>query len=120
MIDRALSEGKTVLLPRLEGMEMRLIRYTNETATSVNAYGIVEPIGENDPISPDLVILPLVAFDRDKHRLGRGKGYYDRFLSHYVGQTVGIAFSVQEVDCVPTERFDVSLQTIITEKECIR
>lgn len=67
----------------------------------------------------DLVIVPLRAFDRAKNRLGRGKGYYDRFLNSFIGKKIGLAFSVQEMPEVTCEAHDIKLDKIITDKEVI-
>ena len=120
LIGRALAEGKDVFLPRIEGDKMVLVSYREGATMQVNRYGIEEPTGEASAVSPDLAVIPLVAFDRDKHRLGRGKGYYDRFLAGYAGESVALSFSAQECPQVPTEYFDVSPKVIVTEREVIR
>lgn len=63
----------------------------------------------------DIIIVPLVAFDKMKHRLGYGKGFYDRFLHHEKALKIGIAFSIQEVESIPYEPHDEVLSLIITE-----
>ncbi|MBI3258625.1 MAG: 5-formyltetrahydrofolate cyclo-ligase [Ignavibacteriae bacterium] len=63
----------------------------------------------------DIIIVPLVAFDKEKHRLGYGKGFYDRFLQHEKALKIGIAFSLQEVGQIPFESHDEVLSMIITE-----
>lgn len=68
----------------------------------------------------DLVIVPLLGFDRTANRLGYGGGYYDRFLAkNNCRLSVGLAYSFQEVDNLPTEAHDQKLDLIITEKEII-
>jgi len=84
-----------------------------------STYGIAEP--HFDPYKElalkdlDAVIVPGLAFDKNHHRLGRGKGYYDRFLSTLPKHvtTVGLAFDFQLTDCLPTEAHDMRLQQII-------
>ena len=119
LIRFALSDGKSVYLPRIDGDRMDLVPYDATTPTTINRYGIEEPQGAPTSAMPDLAVIPLLAFDRDKHRLGRGKGYYDRFLAGYSGHSIALAFSVQEVDRVPTEDYDLSPQVIFTDKERI-
>ena len=69
----------------------------------------------------DLVIVPLIGFDRSGNRLGYGGGYYDRFLAgNNCKQTIGVAYSIQEVLALPTEPHDKKLDLVITEKEVIR
>ena len=119
LIERALADGKRVYLPRIEGERMDLVSFDGTTPTTRNRYGIEEPQGDAASVIPDLAVIPLLAYDRDKHRLGRGKGYYDRFLAGYTGRSVALAFSVQEVDRVPTEEYDLSPQAVFTDKERI-
>lgn len=69
---------------------------------------------------PDLILVPLMAFDRSGNRLGYGGGYYDRTLQYFPkAKSAGVAFSYQEVEKVPTEPFDFTLPVIITEQEII-
>ncbi len=69
----------------------------------------------------DLVIVPLIAFDRQGNRLGYGGGYYDKFLAkNNYKQAIGLAYSLQEIKKLPVEEHDQSLDLIITEKEIIR
>lgn len=80
------------------------------------------PVTQNIPSGKnyDLVIVPLVGFDRKGNRLGYGGGYYDKFLAkNNYKQTVGLAYSFQEVANLPVEPFDQKIQTIITENEII-
>ena len=71
---------------------------------------------------PDIIIVPMLAFDKDKFRLGYGKGYYDRYLNKYIKQykkdimTVGVAFSFQKHNKLPKNKNDVKLDFILTEK----
>ena len=117
VIDAALAAGKKVFLPRVEGVDMKLIPFGGESVMQKGVYGVLEPVGEPTMEDPDLAVIPLVGFDKNRRRLGRGKGYYDRFLASYTGRTVALAFSVQEAETIPTESFDVSPEVIITEKE---
>ena len=120
LIHAAQVDGKKVYLPRIKGDKLVCVPYREGDPTKVNEYGIEEPTAKevslSEALSIDLAIIPLVAFDKDKHRLGRGKGYYDRYLEFYPGVSVGYAFSLQECECVPTEKHDVKLNYIFTEK----
>ena len=119
LIDLALAQGKEVYLPRIAGEVMSLIPFRSGDPLQPNEYGIEEPTGDAVTATPDLVIIPLVAFDRDKRRLGRGKGYYDRFLSTFTGTSIALAFSEQEADKIPVEAFDRSVDIVITDQETI-
>mgnify|MGYP000487818402 FL=1 len=86
----------------------------------VNKFGILEPIKTKFKI-PNLILLPVLAFDRNKYRLGYGKGFYDRYLKKYLKKfsnilTVGVAFSFQKYHKLPTDKHDVRLDYILTEK----
>lgn len=111
------AQGKTVLLPRvINEKDMELRRYTGSQDLQAGAYGIMEPTGERftDNKAIDVAIVPGMAFDTEGHRLGRGKGYYDRFLSHvpYLYK-IGLCFSWQIVDCVPCDEHDIVMDEII-------
>ncbi|PID41690.1 MAG: 5-formyltetrahydrofolate cyclo-ligase [Proteobacteria bacterium] len=126
--------GKQVYLPVLHPLGKRLlyfIPFTPETRLIRNKYGIHEPEAQLTRRIPawslDMVLLPLVAFDRSGGRLGMGGGYYDRtfrFLLNNNNQSppfrtnlIGLAHSFQEVETLPTEEWDVPLAYIATEKE---
>jgi 5-formyltetrahydrofolate cyclo-ligase len=65
------------------------------------------------------VIVPLLAFDRRGHRLGYGKGYYDRLLAASQATTIGVGFAAQEIDALPAQAYDIALDYVITEHEVI-
>ena len=68
----------------------------------------------------DMVLVPGVAFDLNGHRLGRGKGYYDRLLQNFGGKKMGIAFDEQLVEAVPAESNDVRMDWILTPTRCVK
>lgn len=119
LIDDLLADSKTVYLPRVvSDSEMVLCRYTGADSLQVGAYGIMEPVGAvMPPDAPiDVVLVPGMAFDAEGHRLGRGKGYYDRFLSALPTPRpllLGVCFDFQKVDVVPTEACDVSVDKVV-------
>lgn len=116
-LDELRSAGKIVLLPRVvdEGT-MVLHRYTGRADLSEGAFGIMEPVGEpfTDYAAIDVAVIPGMAFDADGHRLGRGRGYYDRFLSSipYIYK-IGMCFDFQKVEAVPVEATDVSVDVVV-------
>lgn len=89
----------------------------------VNRFGILEPNKKNRKAKPEVILVPLLAFDRNKNRLGYGRGFYDRFLNQISNQinliSIGIAFSFQETKRIPLEKHDKKLNFIITEKSMI-
>lgn len=121
LIDDLVADGKTVLLPKVVDDErMVLCRYTGRQDLQEGAFHIMEPVGEsyNDYPTIDVVLVPGMAFDAQGHRLGRGKGYYDRFLStiHYSLSTIhliGVCFDFQKVAEVPTDSHDIPVDEVI-------
>lgn len=110
---------KEVFLPTVEGDELILCRYTPERMKA-GAFGIMEACGESvRPDEIDLIIVPGTAFDTDRNRLGRGKGFYDRLLADTGAYKIGVAYDMQVVDAVPCEPHDIKLDRIITEKRTI-
>ena len=91
------------------------------TSWSPGTFELLEPDPSRPPRVPDVVLAPLLAFDRQGGRLGYGMGYYDRTLDHLRSRgrrplAIGIAFAAQEVDEVPTGPADVPLDGVITER----
>ena len=109
--------GKTVLLPVvISETEMEIRRYTGPESLRISSYGILEPTGE--PFTQyeniDFALIPGMAFDADGNRLGRGKGYYDRFLPLMTrSRKVGICFPFQFLQHIPTEPTDMSMDEVI-------
>ena len=89
----------------------------------INKYGIPEPRKQNITFKPDIVLVPLVAFDKNLNRIGYGKGYYDRVLKRLSVNkkilTIGIAFSFQETSIIPTNQYDYNLDCILTDRNLI-
>ena len=102
--------GKTILLPVvISDTEMELRLYKGQDFFKSSSYGILEPIGEpfTDFSSIEFALIPGMAFDGQKNRLGRGKGYYDRFLPLLINAyKVGICFPFQFLPTIPTEPTD--------------
>lgn len=115
-------EEKKLLLPVIEGNDLRLLLYTGKDAVKAGVFGILEPTEESQSVAEeeiDLIIVPGVAFDRRHNRLGRGKGYYDRLLSTLKAPKIGICYDFQLLDTIPVESFDKKMDIIVTEKEII-
>ena len=112
---------QTILLPVAEKNNlMNFYQWKKNNVLTVNEFGMLEPIKAEAKI-PDIIIVPLLAFDKDKYRLGYGKGYYDRYLNKYIKQykdtiTVGVAFSFQKHNKLPIDKNDVKMDFILTEK----
>ena len=113
---------QTILLPVAEKNNlMNFYQWKKNDVLTINEFGMLEPI-KAEAKTPDIIIVPLLAFDKDKYRLGYGKGYYDRYLNKYIKRykkntmTVGVAFSFQKHDKLPINKNDVKMDFILTEK----
>lgn len=113
-------ERKILLLPCVDGDDLRLRRYTGpDSLREGPQFGIPEPVGEEftDLEAIDMIVVPGVAFDLKNNRMGRGRGFYDRLLkSTPKAYKVGVAFRFQMFDTIPVEEFDVPMNQVITEK----
>jgi len=118
LIHEAYKSGKRVLLPVCKGDDLELHLYEGEASLSSGAFGIMEPTGplfaEADYPSIQLAIIPGMAFDKVGHRMGRGRGYYDRLLPKLTGTWLqGICFPFQILPVVPTETYDIAVHEVI-------
>ncbi len=106
-----------------ETRTLRLSTLKDPEDLVISTFSVPEPIGNEIPArgeDMEVVIVPLLAFDRTGHRLGYGAGYYDRYLSSYPqAKKIGMAFSCQEIESVPADDNDVAMDMIITEQEII-
>lgn len=119
----ALSQGKEVFFPRVvRGVGLSFYRIEREGELSPGSYSILEPQSgqEWDVRSMDLVVVPGVVFDVKGHRIGYGKGYYDRTLKDFRGSVVGLAYEMQVLEEIPHYPHDVRIHLIVTEKRTIR
>ena len=146
----ALASGLLVAAPRVVGADLHFHAVTSiERGIVTGAYGIREPAPSNAQIFPApaaativeaadadsktlqfpvLILIPGLAFDRSGHRLGRGAGYYDRFLSAFLAEhrnrrdeitLAGVCHEFQIVSLVPTESHDIAVDCLLTEKGSI-
>ena len=120
MIRRTLALGKRVILPRLEKKRIRPVEIRSLTKdVTLARFGISEPRKNRHPVDIkeiDLVVAPGVAFDAHGNRLGRGGGYYDRFLKRVKGRipVIGLAFRLQKLHALPTSSQDIPVTTLIS------
>ncbi|MBP8757160.1 MAG: 5-formyltetrahydrofolate cyclo-ligase [Prevotella sp.] len=118
VVDTLVALGKKVLLPVvINGEELEIREYKDKNDLKVGiAYHIMEPVGEkyNDYKNIDVAVVPGMSFDDNGNRLGRGKGYYDRFLKQIPqAYKIGICFNFQKVKAVPTEETDIKMDEVI-------
>lgn len=120
IIEELLKEGKNVILPKVEGFHIIPIKISNLTSLKEGYAGIKEPAGNPFPLNQiDVIVIPAVAFDKRGHRLGYGKGYYDRLLSKTDALKVGLAYDFQVLEQIPAEVHDIPVDLIVTPKGII-
>lgn len=132
LLDAALQDGKQCYLPVISGENSDMLSFAPfdlETELVENQWGIPEPPQPEEFIPPthfDLVLVPLVGFDKSCFRLGMGKGFYDRTFSFKIFNRssrpllVGLAHPNQLVDSFKTESWDVRLDAVITAEKIYR
>ncbi|MCH5239538.1 MAG: 5-formyltetrahydrofolate cyclo-ligase [Muribaculaceae bacterium] len=111
---------KSFYLPRVNGVDLEVLPY-EESRLELGSFHIEEPTGKDviDPEAIELVVVPGVAYDRKGRRLGRGKGFYDRFLQHTKATKIGIGYEFQLVDEIPAEPHDVTMDMVVTQHTTI-
>jgi len=125
LADQLAEAGWTLTLPSVEGEAGQMVfrRWDRDQPLVHDAIGLNAPPPDCEALEPDLVIVPLLAFDRAGRRLGQGGGYYDRALAALRARrevlVLGLAYSGQDVADLPHEPHDQALDAILTEKEYI-
>ena len=110
------SANKNIYLPRVNGENLEILAY-DDKKLSIGSFNIEEPIGDEiiEPHLIDLIIVPAVAFDFNKNRLGRGKGFYDRLLSEATNAIkIGVGYDFQIFETIPTEPHDIPMDIVLT------
>lgn len=123
LIEMMLETGKRVVVPKIaKKNQLNHIEIQSLKELTVNKWGVAEPQNGNDFNIEllDLVIVPMVAGDRERNRLGYGKGFYDRFLERVKAVKIGLLYDFQvHSETLVTEEHDVALDLLITETERI-
>jgi 5-formyltetrahydrofolate cyclo-ligase len=121
LMQRLAVDGATLALPVVTGRGVPLMfrKWVPGDPLVTATLGMLEPTDAAEPLVPDVLLVPLAAFDRIGHRIGYGAGFYDRTLaalrSHKVITAIGLAFAVQETEKVDTDEHDARLDLILTE-----
>lgn len=118
IMEEAMILGKNIWIPKVEGEEMNFYLTTSFDELKPHAYGILEPDGTTACAEGNegLMIIPGVAFDREKNRIGYGKGYYDRYLEKHPDLiTMAICFDIQMMEKIPKDDHDKALDVLMTE-----
>jgi 5-formyltetrahydrofolate cyclo-ligase len=125
LLRKLAAAGARLALPVVAGrgrpLVMRAYAFGQELASGV--WGIREPKPDAPVVEPDILIVPLAAFDRRGHRIGYGAGYYDMTINRLRARkpvtAIGIAYAAQEIAAVPTTDRDARLDLVLTERETI-
>ena len=118
------SKRVNISLPIIrQNNQMDFFEWTNKDPLKINKYGIAEPTSAKK-IYPDVIFVPLVAYDKELNRLGYGGGFYDRYFEK-IEKTkkilkIGLGFSYQELKKIPIDNYDKKLDLIITEREILQ
>jgi len=125
LLRKIAGEGAKLALPCIDGRGKPLIMraYQFGDVFKSGQWGIREPMPDAPEVKPDILLVPLVCFDRSGQRIGYGAGYYDRTIANLRAikpiTTIGIAFAMQEIPQVPATERDERLDFVLTEKEII-
>ena len=126
ILEAAFAVGKRVLYPAVCGERMVYRQVEELENLAEGSFGILEPCPtgiDHHADEPDLIIVPGVAFDPNGHRIGYGKGYYDRFLLHpgRKAHLIGLCHDFQLIDgAIPAEEHDIRMELIVTDRRIIR
>ncbi len=117
-------KGFKICLPKIKkNFQMDFYKFSTNDVLKINKYGIPEPLA-NKKVLPDVLLVPLVGFDKKLNRIGYGAGYYDRAIAKIKKKkkllTIGLAFHFQEVKIIPIDKFDYKLDFIVTNKKVFR
>jgi len=109
-----------ITLPKIKkNSQMNFFQWSTDDPLAINKFGIPEPISKIEKY-PDVLLVPLVAFDENFNRIGYGGGFYDRYIKKIRKRkkviTIGFAYSFQKVKKIPTNNYDIKLDFIITNK----
>ena len=103
--------------------QMNFYSWSRNDPLKINKFGIPEPVSSKISY-PDILLVPLVAYDRSLNRLGYGGGYYDRYIEKIEKikkvTKIGLAFSFQKISSIPINQYDKKLDFIVTEKEILQ
>jgi 5-formyltetrahydrofolate cyclo-ligase len=125
LMHRLAAVGASLALPAIAGRGKPLIMRAWQWGEPLSAgvWGLREPKPEAPEVDPDILLVPLLAFDRSGQRIGYGAGYYDMTIALLRARktitAVGIAFAAQEVAAIPATAFDAPLDLVLTERETI-
>lgn len=113
---------RDVYIPVVDRDELLLVKVGKDSEYRPNVWGILEPTGERlspSEVAPTVTFTPLLGVDRSLNRLGKGKGFYDRYFAKTDTLRIGLAFEEQIVESAPSDRFDKPLDVLVTARGVI-
>lgn len=130
ILDRVVSDGKKLAVPMCDSVNCEMTVFGADSLSQLkpSSYGILEPAQELiesgalksvNSSEIDLVVVPGLGFDKYGYRIGYGKGYYDRFLNGFAGDTVGLCFKECLLDEICRDDFDIRVDTVITDSNVL-
>ena len=119
ILEKLEKKGYQISLPKIKkNFQMNFFRWSKNDPLVINKYGIPEPISSK-VIYPDILLVPLSAFDKRLYRIGYGGGFYDRYIKKIKKKkkitTIGLAYSFQKVKEVPINKYDIKLDFVVTD-----
>ena len=119
-IELAKAEGIEIACPRIDS-NRQMVMAVLESGTTPSALGFREPTGKVvEPAELELIIVPALAIDFGGQRLGRGAGYFDRYLQHYTGPTVGLVYDAEFLPEVPRLSHDAPVSQVVTQSRTVK
>ena len=122
LVREAVDAGCLIVLPHVvdRASPLRFLAWQDGDELETGPFGLRQPAATAAQCDPDIILTPLVGFDRRGNRIGQGAGHYDRaFAAHPTAWRIGVAWSVQEIAAIDPDPWDVPLHAIATEKEWI-
>ncbi len=121
ILDKLEKLGYQISLPKIKKkFKMNFFSWSLKDPLLINKYGIPEPTSDKI-VYPNILLVPLVAYDSNLNRIGYGGGFYDRYIKKIKMKnnilTIGLAYSFQKVRQVPTNKYDIKLDFIVNDKE---
>ena len=120
LIEYSLKNNKKVLLPRIVNDEIRFYTIAADEELIKSNFGVYEPLENNNKLYSkndiNLIIIPGISFDKEKNRIGFGKGYYDKYLKNKNIYKIGLCFDEQIADKLPCSENDIKMDIVITDK----
>lgn len=119
LLNALVEKGFACALPCISSEGLVFRQWTPALSLEKKSFQVYEPPEAEPFLTPDWVLVPLLAFDKRGHRLGYGQGHYDRFLHQYPVKAIGVGFRGQEVPQIPHQAHDFALDAVLTEEGVI-